>query len=425
MNEIICPKCKKAFTVDESGFANILKQVRDHQFELELNNRLALAEKEKENAIELAKANTKNSLQEELAKKDKEITELKANSKSELIEKLSEKDSILAELKSKIENFETVKELAVSKATKEIEKQRDTFENDIKTKELESQNLKNSLVQKYSTELQTKDDIIKYKDDEIARFKDMKLKLSIKMLGESLEQHCEIEFNKLRATAFQNSYFEKDSDSSLGTKGDYIFKETDEENNEIISIMFEMKNQGDETINKKKNEDFFDKLDKDRLKKNCEYAVLVTLLEADNELYNSGIVDVSHRYHKMYVIRPQFFIPIITFLRNAAMNSLQYKAELTKVRNQNVDITNFEEEIDAFKKGFAYNYDLASRKFKIAIDEIDKTISNLQKTKTALLSSENNLRLANNKAGELTIKKLTYGNPTMKAKFDELNSKSE
>ena len=245
------------------------------------------------------------------------------------------------------------------------------------------------------------------------------------MLGESLEQHCEIEFNKLRATAFQNSYFEKDSDSSLGTKGDYIFKETDEENNEIISIMFEMKNQGDETINKKKNEDFFDKLDKDRLKKNCEYAVLVTLLEADNELYNSGIVDVSHRYHKMYVIRPQFFIPIITFLRNAAMNSLQYKAELTKVRNQNVDITNFEEEIDAFKKGFAYNYDLASRKFKIAIDEIDKTISNLQKTKTALLSSENNLRLANNKAGELTIKKLTYGNPTMKAKFDELNSKSE
>ena len=425
MNEIICPKCKKAFTVDESGFANILKQVRDHQFEEELNNLLALAEKEKENAIELAKANTKNSLQEELAKKDKEITELKANSKSELIEKLSEKDSILAELKSKIENFETVKELAVSKATKEIEKQRDTFENDIKTKELESQNLKNSLVQKYSTELQTKDDIIKYKDDEIARFKDMKLKLSIKMLGESLEQHCEIEFNKLRATAFQNSYFEKDSDSSLGTKGDYIFKETDEENNEIISIMFEMKNQGDETINKKKNEDFFDKLDKDRLKKNCEYAVLVTLLEADNELYNSGIVDVSHRYHKMYVIRPQFFIPIITFLRNAAMNSLQYKAELTKVRNQNVDITNFEEEIDAFKKGFAYNYDLASRKFKIAIDEIDKTISNLQKTKTALLSSENNLRLANNKAGELTIKKLTYGNTTMKAKFDELNSKSE
>ena len=425
MNEIICPKCKKAFTVDESGFANILKQVRDHQFEEELNNLLALAEKEKENAIELAKANTKNSLQEELAKKDKEITELKANSKSELIEKLSEKDSILAELKSKIENFETVKELAVSKATKEIEKQRDTFENDIKTKELESQNLKNSLVQKYSTELQTKDDIIKYKDDEIARIKDMKLKLSIKMLGESLEQHCEIEFNKLRATAFQNSYFEKDSDSSLGTKGDYIFKETDEENNEIISIMFEMKNQGDETINKKKNEDFFDKLDKDRLKKNCEYAVLVTLLEADNELYNSGIVDVSHRYHKMYVIRPQFFIPIITFLRNAAMNSLQYKAELTKVRNQNVDITNFEEEIDAFKKGFAYNYDLASRKFKIAIDEIDKTISNLQKTKTALLSSENNLRLANNKAGELTIKKLTYGNPTMKAKFDELNRKSE
>ena len=425
MNEIICPNCKKAFKVDEAGFADILKQVRDHQFEEELNNRLILAEKEKESAVELAKEKVKNSLQEELAKKDKEITELKANSKSELIEKLAEKDSILAELKSKIENFETVKELAVSKATKEIEKQRDTLENDIKTKELEKQNLKNSLEQKYSTELKTKDDIIKYKDDEIARFKDMKLKLSTKMLGESLEQHCEIEFNKLRATAFQKAYFEKDNDSSGGTKGDFIYRETDDVGNEIISIMFEMKNENDETSTKKRNEDFFAKLDKDRQAKNCEYAVLVSLLESENEFYNNGIVDVSHKFEKMYVVRPQFFIPIITLLRNAAMNSLKYKQELNLMRNQNVDITNFEEKIDAFRKGFAYNYDLASRKFKTAIDEIDKTISHLQKTKDALLSSENNLRLANNKADDLTIKKLTYGNPTMKAKFDELNDKSE
>ena len=425
MNEIICPNCKKVFKVDEAGFADILKQVRDHQFEEELNNRLALAENEKESAVELAKANTKNSLQEELAKKDKEIIELKANSKSELIEKLAEKDNILAELKSKIENFETVKELAVSKATKEIEKQRDTLKNDIKTKELEKQNLKNSLEQKYSTELKTKDDIIKYKDDEIARFKDMKLKLSTKMLGESLEQHCEIEFNKLRATAFQKAYFEKDNDSSGGTKGDFIYRETDDSGNEIISIMFEMKNENDETLTKKRNEDFFAKLDKDRQAKNCEYAVLVSLLEAENEFYNNGIVDVSHRFEKMYVVRPQFFIPIITLLRNAAMNSLKYKQELNLMRNQNVDITNFEEKIDVFRKGFAYNYDLASRKFKTAIDEIDKTISHLQKSKDALLSSENNLRLANNKADDLTIKKLTYGNPTMKAKFDELNNNPE
>lgn len=425
MNEIICPNCKKAFKVDEAGFADILKQVRDHQFDEELNNRLALAEKEKESAVELAKANTKNSLQEELAKKDKEITELKANSKSELIERLAEKDSNLAELKSKIKSFETVKELAVSRATIEIERERDTLKNDIKIKELEKENLKKSLEQQHLIELKTKDDIIKYKDDEIARVKDMKLKLSTKMLGESLEQHCEIEFEKLRATAFQKAYFEKDNDSSGGTKGDYIYRESDDAGNEIISIMFEMKNENDETSTKKRNEDFFKKLDQDRQAKNCEYAVLVSLLESENEFYNNGIVDVSHRFEKMYVVRPQFFIPIITLLRNAAMNSLKYKQELNLIRNQNVDITNFEEKIDAFRKGFAYNYDLASRKFKTAIDEIDKTISHLQKTKDALLSSENNLRLANDKADNLTIKKLTHGNPTMKAKFDALNNISE
>ena len=270
---------------------------------------------------------------------------------------------------------------------------------------------------KYTTQLVMK-------DDEINRLKDFKQKLSTKMVGETLEQHCEVEFNKLRATGFQNAYFEKDNDSRGGTKGDYIFRETDEEGNEIISIMFEMKNENDETSTKKRNEDFFVKLDKDRRDKGCEYAVLVSLLESDNEFYNTGIVDVSYKYKKMYVVRPQFFIPIITLLRNAAMNSMAYKAELNLMRNQNIDITNFEEKINAFKTGFARNYDLASRKFKTAIDEIDKTISHLQKTKDALLSSENNLRLANNKADDLTIKKLTYGNPTMKAKFDAQNDGS-
>ncbi len=425
MNEIICPSCQKAFKVDEAGFADILKQVRDNQFEEELNKRLSIAEEQKQSAVELAVERTKNSLQEELSNKEKEITQLKANSKSELIEKLTKKDTELADLNSKILNFETVKELAVSKATKEIEKQRDTLENDIKTKELEKENLKNSLEQKYSTELQNKDTIIKYKDDEIARVKDMKLKLSTKMLGESLEQHCEIEFNNLRATAFQNSYFEKDNDASSGTKGDFIFKETDGEGNEIISIMFEMKNENDETTNKKRNEDFFAKLDKDRNAKKCEYAVLVTLLETENEYYNSGIVDVSHKFKKMYVVRPQFFIPIITLLRNGAMSSLKYKQELNLMRNQSIDITNFEDKISNFKDGFSKNYLSASSHFEKAIAEIDKSITRMQKVKQELTTSENQLRLANQKADGLTIKKLTYGNPTMKLKFDELKKNSE
>ncbi len=423
MNEIICPHCKKAFKVDEAGYADILKQVRDHQFEEELTNRLTLAEKEKESAVKLAEANIKNSLQEQLAEKDRKLTELKANSKTELTQKLAQKESEIAQIKAKIDNAEVEKKLAVREAVQEIEKERDNLANDVKTKELEKQNLENSLKQQFSTQLQNKDTIIKFKDDEIARVKDMKLKLSTKMLGESLEQHCEIEFNKLRATAFQKAYFEKDNDSRSGSKGDYIYKESDEVGNEIISIMFEMKNEGDETATKKKNEDFFKELDKDRTEKKCEYAVLVSLLEIDNEFYNQGIVDVSHKYDKMYVVRPQFFIPIITLLRNAAMNSMEYKAELSLIRSQNVDITNFEDKINTFKEGFARNYDLASRKFKTAIDEIDKTISHLQKTKDALLSSENNLRLANNKAEDLTIKKLTRGNPTMKAKFGDLNKK--
>lgn len=422
MNEIICPHCKKAFKVDEAGFADILKQVRDHQFEEEILNRLTLAEKEKESAVKLAEANIKNALQEQLAKKDQELADLKAKKEIELSQKLSQKENELLQLKAKIDNAEVEKKLAISEATKKIEKERDDLENAVKNKETEQELLKKSLTEKYLNELKEKDAIIKHKDEEIALRKDMKQKLSTKMIGETLEQHCETEFNKLRATAFQKAYFEKDNDSKSGSKGDFIYRENDDAGNEIISIMFEMKNEGDETATKKRNEVFLKELDKDRIEKKCEYAVLVSLLELDSEYYNSGIVDVSHKYPKMYVVRPQFFIPIITLLRNAAMNSIQYKAELALVKSQNIDITNFEEKMNKFKEGFARNYDLASRKFKEAIDGIDKTIKELEKTKAALLSSENNLRLANEKTEDLTIKKLTHGNPTMKAKFDELNN---
>ena len=423
MNEIICPNCKKAFKIDESGYADMLKQVRDHQFEEELKNRLEIAEKEKDSAVKLAEANIKNSLQEELSKKEKQLAELKAKSDTELAEKLAQKEMEISEMEFKIKNAETEKQLEILEATKKIEKERDDLIHDLEIKETEKELLEKSIQEKFRNQLVAKDNIIKMKDEEIALRKDMKLKLSTKMVGETLEQHCEYEFNKLRATGFQNAYFEKDNDSRAGTKGDYIYRENDEEGNEIISIMFEMKNENDETATKKRNEDFFAKLDKDRKSKGCEYAVLVSLLESEDEFYNTGIVDVSYKFEKMYVVRPQFFIPIITLLRNAAMNSMEYKAELNMMRNQNIDITNFEEKINEFKTGFARNYDLASRKFKTAIDEIDKTISHLQKTKDALLSSENNLRLANNKADDLTIKKLTYGNPTMKAKFDEENKK--
>ena len=425
MNEIICPNCKKIFNIDEAGFADILKQVRDHQFQEELQTRLNIAEKEKESAVELAEAKFKNSLQEDLAKKDTEIIELRAKNERELANQLARKESEIAGMKSKIDNAEIEKKLSVTEATQKIEKERDQLVNDLKNIETEKDLLEKSLNEKFSSELKTKEDIIRMKDEEIAFRKDMKLKLSTKMIGETLEQHCETEFNKIRATAFQNAFFEKDNDSKSGSKGDYIYREADEAGVEIISIMFEMKNEGDETATKKRNEDFFKELNKDRTEKKCEYAVLVSLLESESELYNVGIVDVSHKYPKMYVVRPQFFIPIITLLRNAAMNSMKYKAELTLIRNQNIDITDFEDNINSFKEGFAYNYDLASRKFKTAIDEIDKTIDHLQKTKDALLSSENNLRLANNKAEDLTIKKLTRGNPTMTAKFETISDTSK
>lgn len=391
MNEIICPHCKKAFKIDEAGFADILKQVRDHQFEKELHDRLELLEKDKENAVKLAEAKTKSELQEEISKKDAELTRLQA----------------------KLDSSETEKKLELNEAVSKVEKERDSLANDLKAKDTEKQLLESTLKEKFESELKSKDEMIAY-------YKDMKAKLSTKMVGETLEQHCEIEFNKLRATAFQNAYFEKDNDASEGTKGDYIYRESDENGNEIISIMFEMKNEGDETATKKRNEDFLSKLDEDRKKKNCEYAVLVSLLESENELYNSGIVDMSHKYPKMYVIRPQFFIPIITLLRNAALNSLKYKAELAVVKAQNIDVTNFESQLNDFRDSFGRNYRLASEKFKTAIDSIDKSIAQLQKTKENLLRSEDNLRIANNKAEDLTVKKLTRGNPTMKAKFEEI-----
>lgn len=422
MNEIICPNCKKAFKVDEAGFADLLKQVRDHQFEEELKNRLDLADKEKESAVKLAEATIKNTLQDQLNKKDKELAELKAQKEIELSIKLAEKETELLHVKSKLENAAVEKKLAVTEATQKVEKERDDLVNMVRIKDAEKQLLEKSISEKYQAELKEKDAIIKHKDEEIALRKDMKQKLSTKMVGETLELHCEMEFNKLRATAFQKAYFEKDNDSKSGSKGDFIYKEYDDAGNEIISIMFEMKNEGDETATKKRNDDFLKELDKDRTEKKCEYAVLVSLLELESEYYNAGIVDVSHKYPKMYVVRPQCFIPIITLLRNAAMNSIQYKAELALAKSQHIDITHFEEKMNKFKEGFARNYDLASRKFKDAIDGIDKTIKELEKTKAALLSSENNLRLANEKTEDLTIKKLTHGNPTMKAKFDELNN---
>ena len=419
MNEIICPNCNQSFIIDDSGYADIIRQVRNHEFEDEVFQRLASAEREKEIAIKLAEEEIRNAMQSQIFLKNQEIDQLKAQKELELQRNLSQKESEIQQLKATIENAETAKRLAVIEATNDIIRERNDLVNAVENKEREKELLRMSLEQRYSEELKTKEAIIKMKDEEITLRKEMKAKLSTKMIGETLEQHCETEFNKLRATAFQKAYFEKDNQRLNGSQGDYIYREYDDEGSEVISIMFEMKNEADDTVSKRKNEDFLKELDKDRNEKKCEYAVLVSLLEADNDYYNTGIVDVSYKYPKMYVIRPQFFIPIITILRNAAMNSLKYKAELALMRNQNIDITNFEEKINRFKEGFSRNYDLASRKFNEAIAGIDKTIEQLQKTKEALLSSENNLRLANNKTAELTIKKLTHGNPTMKAKFDE------
>ena len=428
MHEIKCPHCGKTFNIDEAGYADILNQVRDEAFDKALHERLELAEQEKLTAVELAETKLAGELEKKAAKKDAEIERLKAELESnaelvqarvsgELMADAAKKDSEIARLKEELKSADVAKKLALREALGSIEKERDDLRRDLETKDAEQKLLASALKEKYETQ-------IRDRDDAIERLKDMKARLSTKMVGETLEQHCEIEFNKIRATAFPRAYFEKDNDAKRGSKGDYIFRDFDESDTEFVSVMFEMKNESDTTATKKKNEDFFKELDKDRSEKGCEYAVLVSLLEPDNELYNTGIVDVSHRYPKMYVIRPQFFIPMITLLRNAAQNTLQYKSELARVREQNIDITNFEAELDEFRSGFARNYNLASKKFKTAIDEIDKTIDHLQRTKEALLGSENNLRLANNKADDLTIKKLTRGNPTMAAKFDELKDET-
>ena len=428
MHDIICPHCNKAFKVDEAGYADIVKQVHDHEFERQLQERLDLAERDKQNAVALARSQAEQALEKAAAEKQLQIQDLQA----------------------KLRESENARQLAIAEALGKVEKERDQLANQLYRLETESkaaqelakaqfqnqlqqaiaaqqseiQRLKSGLEQaELSAKLEAQslkqnyETQIKDRDSMIDRLQNLKAQLSTKMVGETLEQHCETEFNRIRATAFPRAYFEKDNDARTGSKGDYIFKDQDEAGTEIVSIMFEMKNEADTTATKKKNEDFFKELDRDRTEKGCEYAVLVSLLESDNELYNAGIVDVSYRYPKMYVVRPQFFIPIITLLRNAALNSLKYKAELAHVRAQNIDITRFEEQLDNFKSAFGRNYDLASRQFQTAMDEIDKSIDHLQKTKKALESSVRNLRLANDKAQDVTIKRLTHNNPTMQAKF--------
>jgi hypothetical protein len=462
MHEIICPHCGKAFKIDEAGYADIVKQVRDGEFEQQLHERLELAEQDKRNAVELAQTKVASEMQKAAGAKDAEIQELKAKLEAgevarkiavtealsvvekerdtlanelehakrdkeaaselaaakllnELQKAASAKEAELQGLRATLDAIKVAQRLALNEAVGTVEKERDNLKSRLEQAELEKQLAEKSLKDKYETQ-------IKDRDDAIERLRDMKARLSTKMVGETLEQHCETEFNRIRATAFPRAYFEKDNDARTGSKGDYIFRDSDDAGTEIVSIMFEMKNESDRTSTKNKNEDFLKELDKDRTEKGCEYAVLVSLIEPDSELYNTGIVDVFHRYPKTYVVRPQFFLPIITLLRNAAMNSLKYKSELALVKAQTIDVTNFETELESFKTAFAKNYDLASRRFQTAIDEIDKSIDHLQKTREALLGTDRNLRLANDKAQDVTIKKLTRGNPTMAAKFAELNN---
>ena len=462
MNEIICPHCGKAFKIDEAGYTNILKQVRDSDFDMQLHERLELAEQDNRAAVELAQTKIASESQKAAAAKDAEIQELKAKldagdiarklavnealsivekerdmlaneleqakhdkqsvsqlAEARLINELQKaaatKDAETQGLKAKLDTTEVAQKLAITEAVSVVEKERDKLKSGLERAELEKQLSEKSLKDKFETQ-------IKDRDDTIERLRDMKARLSTKMVGETLEQHCETEFNRIRATAFPRAYFEKDNDARTGSKGDYLFRDSDEAGAEIVSIMFEMKNEDDRTATKNKNEDFLKELDKDRTEKGCEYAVLVSLLEPESELYNIGIVDMFHRYPKMYIIQPQFFIPIITLLRNAAMNSLKYKSELALVKAQNIDITNFETELESFKSTFGRNFDLASRRFQTAIEEIDKSIDHLQKTKEALLGTDRNLRLANDKMQDVTIKKLTRGNPTMAVKFAELKN---
>lgn len=472
MQEIKCPHCGKEFTLDEAGYADILQQVRDSAFEQQLHERLELAELDKRNALELARSQAAAELQRATAEQQAELQRAATDRAAEVqrlqaqldagetarklavaealgaVEK--ERDALAAELaqakrdteteveriestltarmqqqeaaraaelqelRAKVESGDLSRRLAITEAVGAVEKQRDALKSDLERAELEKQLAEKALQERYETQ-------IKDRDDAIERLRDMKARLSTKMIGETLEQHCEMTFNQFRATAFPNAYFEKDNDARSGSKGDFIFRDHDLAGLEIVSIMFEMKNEADGTATKHRNEDFLKELDKDRTEKGCEYAVLVSLLEPDNELYNGGIVDMSHRYPKMYVVRPQFFLPLITLLRNAALGAMRYKAELEHVKSQNIDITNFESELDGFKDAFGRNYDLASRQFQEAIKRIDTSIAEMQKVKDNLLKSENNLRLANDKAQGVSIKKLTRGNPTMQTKFAELS----
>ncbi len=420
MHNIICPHCAKTFQVDEAGYADILKQVRDEAFQQQLDERLHAAHLEKENAVQLAQAQAQAQLAQSAARKDAEIAALQSRlqtSQNELqlaiTQALSSVEKERDALKSELQASLLQKKLAVAEAVGSVERERDALKAQLDASELQKKLAEQAMRDKYETQ-------IKDRDEAIERLRDLKAKLSTKMVGETLEQHCQTQFDQLRATAFPRAYFEKDNDASSGSKGDYIFRDYAEGDTEIVSVMFEMKNESDTTATKKKNEDFFKELDKDRHEKGCEYAVLVSLLEPDSELYNTGIVDVGHRYPKMYVIRPQFFIPMITLLRNAALNSVQYKTELALVKAQNIDITHFEEKLEGFKSAFARNYELANRQFETAIEEIDKSIRHLQKTRDALVGADRNLRLANDKAQDVSIKKLTRGNPTMAAKFDDL-----
>lgn len=477
MNEIKCPHCGQVFTVDESGYAALLNQVRDHEFQRELNERISLAEKNREQDMALAVAKAEEELRAQIAQRDSQLAaqteqfraeakDLQLAAQNEKAELEKQLEALKAQLQSQASEADTARKLAVADALnaesdklRAVEKERDSLAQQLETQrqqastetqlalqkqestlkdariavERERDELRAQVVREQEAlarieaehkatlaeKLAAKDELIADREREILRIQDMKAQLSTKMLGESLEQHCEIEFNRLRPTAFPHAYFEKDNEVIEGTKGDFIFRDFDEEGNEIISIMFEMKNEADDSVNRKTNESHFKKLDADRKKKNCEYAVLVSLLEPENELYNAGITDVSYRFEKMYVIRPQFFIPIITLLRNAALSSLQYRKELALVRQQNIDVTNFEDQLADFKDKFGRNYRIASQKFQKAIEEIDKSIDHLQKIKDNLIGSENQLRLANDKAEDLTVKKLTRKNPTMKALLDE------
>ncbi len=428
MNEIKCPNCGTVFQISETNYEQIVKQIRDNEFQKEIKEREKIYENDKKSAIELAKANTEKEYIDVLNKKDLEINELQSELKNkeektkielekEYNDTLNKQTLEIQELKNKLNLKDNEKELEITKLMSEKDKEITSLNTKLENTKNEYLMTEKSLKDNYEEKL-------KNKDEQIAYYKDFKARQSTKMIGESLEQHCSNEFNKLRPL-FKNAYFEKDNDIKTGSKGDFIFRDFDDEGTEIVSIMFEMKNEADTTSSKHKNEDFFKELDKDRKEKNCTYAVLVSLLEIDNDYYNDGIVDVSHKYDNMYVIRPQFFIPLITLIRSIATNSIKYKKELEVIRNQNIDISHFEENMNAFKEGFGRNYRLASEKFKKAIEEIDKTIDHLQKTKDALISSENNLRLANNKAEDLTIKKLTHNSETMANLFEELKNKEE